>query len=723
MSRGALLLVLLAFAAGGAFGFAIGTGTDDGAEAPVSPEPGPPGSRRPRTAHPEEYAPADSDLTRALSRLGVPEAASGSGRIEVFVHTEEGEPLPGVLVRAAPVRERYEDPVRSGRVPEDPPLEDLVRELAVETLLGRSERVEAVTGADGACELVGLADLPYEVAAYLEGWSFRGETETTRVRSGSEVRFRAADRARLELTVLLPDGTEPVVADVQVSGKIGTGQRRWTPSRREAWVPPDVWTVTVTAGEVHEFRSSPVDVFVPPEGMPEPVTIRLDPRTGIRGRVVLPEGDLGAAGKLRACRLLEGEGEDTRCLLDGGRGQDVTVGRDGSFVLLDLAAGTWVIGMVTGGEVVGRTVVEVTSGLASCVVALPDPDPEGSVIVTVLGPDGKRDDRVSVVSELVVGEQRWAGPPGVPIRAGGFRVAHARPGEGASPGEASFTLVVRSRLYGESRVPYGGPGERQVEVRLEEPASLNVKVTGYTEGGHAGHVRLILVPPAGAGGSPYWQTDRPPDAQGRYVVPGIPPGDYRLVVQAMLDKSTRIPALVESIMVTPGENRIEIAMPRLYSLTIRSDTAARFGLRPPLDSPSRWRCPPRALHGGRVVWEHLPAGDYRIQPEGPSRRGIPVSVPRTREVEYDPRPDDCIVVRITDPAGILAGAGLLDGDLIVAIDGTELTDSRQMQALATLAMKNEEAAITVLRDGKRLELSVALSDWRAWGGRLEHGRR
>ncbi|MHC4860236.1 MAG: hypothetical protein ACYTDY_09120, partial [Planctomycetota bacterium] len=604
MSRGALLLVLVAFAAGGAFGFVIGTGGDDPTEGPVSPQPGRAGSRAPRPAPLEGPSPADPDLARALSRLHVPEAAWESGRIAVLVRTEEGEPLPGVLVRAAPVRETYEDPVRSGRVPVDPPVEDLVRELAVETRLARAERVEAVTGADGACELVGLADLPYDVAAYLEGWSFRGETQTTKVRSGSEVRFRAADRARLELTVLLPDGTEPPVAHVQVSGKIGTGQRRWTPSRREAWLPPDVWTLTVTAGEANEFRSSPVDVFVPPEGTPEPITIRLDPRTGIRGRVVLPEGELAAAGKLRACRLIEGEGTDTERLLDDRHGQDVKVGREGTFVVLDLAAGTWVLGLVTGGEAVGRTAVEVTSGLATCEIELPDPDPEGSVIVIVLGPDGKRDDRVSVVSQLAVGEQRWSGPPGVPIRAGGFRVAHARPGEGASPGEAVHTLVVRSRLYGESRVEYGGPGERRVEVKLEEPASLNVKVTGYTEGGHAGHVKLILVPPAGAGGSPYWQTDRPPDEQGRYVVPGIPPGDYRLVVQAMLDKNTRIPALVQSIMVAPGENRIEVSMPRLYSLTIRSDTpSARFGLRPPLDSPQRWRCPPRSPRGGRVVWE------------------------------------------------------------------------------------------------------------------------
>jgi hypothetical protein len=580
-----------------------------------------------------------------------------------------------------------------------------------------------VTGEDGACELVGLADLPYSVAAYLEGFSFRGETETARVQSGAEVRFRAADRARVELTVLLPDGTEPVVALLSVSGKMGTGQRRWTPGRRDAWVPPDTWTITATAGESNEFRSSPVDVAVPPEGLSDPVTIRLDPRTGIRGRVVLPEGDLGASGKIRAVRLLEGEDADTERLTDPGHGQDVKVARGGSFVVLDLAPGTWVLGLVTGSEAVGRTAVQVSQGLAECEIVMPDADPEGSVIVTVLDPEGNRDDRVSVVGEMIVGEQRTTGPRGVPLRDGGFRVVHALPREGAL-GEVRYVLVVRSRLYGESRVPYGGPGERHVEVRLEKPASLTVRVTGYTASGHAGHVKLILVPPAGRGGGPYWQTDRPPDEQGVYRLPHVTPGDYRLVVQAMLDKTTRIPAGVHDVMVAPGDNSIEVAMPRLHSLAIVSGTAnARFGLRPPLESGQRWRCAPRSPRGGRVVWEHLPAGEYRIEPQGPARRAIRVSVPGTREVEYDPRPDNCLLVRITDPAGVFARAGLEDGDVIVAIDGTELTDSRQMQALGTLAMKKREAEVTVLRGGRRVEVRANLSDWQAWGGRLEHARR
>ena len=64
MSRGALLLLLVAFAAGGAFGFVIGTGGDPDAEpsAPMPPlGPGPP---RPKPA--DEPLPTDPDLARGI---------------------------------------------------------------------------------------------------------------------------------------------------------------------------------------------------------------------------------------------------------------------------------------------------------------------------------------------------------------------------------------------------------------------------------------------------------------------------------------------------------------------------------------------------------------------------------------------------------------------------------------------------------------------------------
>ena len=150
MSRGALLLLLVAFAAAGAIGFVIGTGGDPG-----TAEDAPTGSTRPRQEprppDPAGTSPRGPDLARALSRLPVPDAAWGTGRIPVLVRTEEGAPLPGVLVRAVPVRERFEDPVRSGRLPDDPPVEDLVERLVAQTLRARAERIEAVTGEDGAC--------------------------------------------------------------------------------------------------------------------------------------------------------------------------------------------------------------------------------------------------------------------------------------------------------------------------------------------------------------------------------------------------------------------------------------------------------------------------------------------------------------------------------------------------------------------------------------------
>jgi hypothetical protein len=622
------------------------------------------------------------------------------------------------------VRESHEDPVRSGAAPEDPPVEDLVAALVARTRRDRAERIEGVTGEDGRCGLNGLADLPYRVSAYAEGWSFRPVTPYHAVRDGAEVGFRGTPRGHVSLTVLLPDGTEPEWARIEFSGRPYGGWRRWTPGRRDAWPAPGTYSVSAIAGEASEFRSAPVEIAVPPEGLGDPIVLRLDPRTGIRGRVVLPDGDLGAPGRLRALRLVEGEDAEAARFLDDQQTQEVKVAADGKFTILDLEPGEWLVGLVTGREAIGRTLVRVESGLADCEVVLPEPDPTESAIVTVKGPDGKREIRLSVVSELSAGEMRWAGPPGVPLESGDFRVVHARPKEGEMAEGGAWTLRLWSREYGEVRVPYGGPSERRVEVTLEEPARLTVTLTGYAAGEDAGHVKLILVPAEGAGQGPYWRTDKEPDPAGRWTADALAPGDYRIVVQILPDKRARIPAVVREVGVYAGENKVEIPMPRLYTLSILSDVpSSSFALRPPRESRQRWHVGGRTPKDGRVVFTHLPAGDYLVEPSGPARRPMYATLPGTSELTYDPRPDNCLIIRITDESGVFARAGLREGDVVVAIDGTDLTDARQMQALGTLAMKKREATLTILRGGQRVEVKADLSDYRSWGARFEATRR
>jgi hypothetical protein len=720
LNRTAFLFALFAFAAGGTIGFVAGRGSD-----PATPSRPPELSLSTDSA--TDTAPPDRDVggRETGRRIAGGGRGSGTGSSTVVVRTEEGEPLAGVLARATPNRGGASFYDRSGRPPEDRPVGELAAELVERTRRERAERVEAVTGDDGTCVLTGLGDREYSIEVYREGFRFRSENATRHVRPGGEARFRAQAQGSLEVRVLRPDGREPESATVDFAGKVNQGYRPWRPDRREVWSLPGEWTLTAEAGEAKEYRSEPVEVSVEPESRGVPVVVRLEERTGIRGRVVLPPGDLRPMGELRALRLTEGEEADTRRILDRDAAQDVRLRGNGEFSLLDLEPGAWLVALVTHDEVIARQTATVTRGLAECVIEVPAPDPADSVIVDVLGPNGRPTSGVYLLSELHVGDRAWAGPAGIPLRDGGYRVRHAGPGDGFPTTGGSYVLRVSSQRYGEVERPYSGPGAARFTIRLAEPGSLTVTLAGYRGSGHEGHVKALLRSPAGSAGSVQWRTDKPFGADGRYVASPLEPGDYELVVYTVVGSQEKLPALARPITVAPGDNEVEIPMPDLCTLTVLCEVPKMsFRIEVPGWPGTIAHTSSRRVVEGRVVWEHVPAGEYRIQPIfGPSSREIPVRVPQTLRVKYDPTPDNAFEVRIMSDAGSLARAGLRDGDLIVAIDGEELTDGAQMQALRTLAEKKEKTRLTVLRGRERIGIEADLSDRRSWGGSLSGARR
>ena len=104
-----------------------------------------------------------------------------------------------------------------------------------------------------------------------------------------------------------------------------------------------------------------------------------------------------------------------------------------------------------------------------------------------------------------------------------------------------------------------------------------------------------------------------------------------------------------------------------------------------------------------------------------------VTVPAQSVVRFEPMVFDCFVVRITDASGLLVRAGFVEGDLVAAIDGTELTADRQMNALLSAAMVKEKSEFTVLRGGRTLTLGFPGAEYvkapRDAGGNFVPARR
>ncbi len=103
-----------------------------------------------------------------------------------------------------------------------------------------------------------------------------------------------------------------------------------------------------------------------------------------------------------------------------------------------------------------------------------------------------------------------------------------------------------------------------------------------------------------------------------------------------------------------------------------------------------------------------------------------VRVPGPPEVMFTPEPVNAIRVGITDPAGYLGRSGFRDGDLIIALEGTEFEGTRQIQLLFATNESKEQCTFTVLRGGERLEISANMRKLRPdaeLGGDLEPATR
>jgi len=84
-----------------------------------------------------------------------------------------------------------------------------------------------------------------------------------------------------------------------------------------------------------------------------------------------------------------------------------------------------------------------------------------------------------------------------------------------------------------------------------------------------------------------------------------------------------------------------------------------------------------------------------------------VDLPGPERLVFRPRLFNALQVRTNGySAGHLQEAGLRNGDVVVAIDGSELESKLQADACLALARTHDTAKLTVLRGGRRLEIAV-----------------
>lgn len=700
----------------------------------------------------------DPDLGPALARLPIPTIDVGTGAISGTVRTVDGAPLGGVLVQAWRRRSWPAGKTRD-RPPEEPDLETAVRKAVEDWHRSRGDRRRTTTGADGTYRLEGLPEGRYLMQAWHEGHRLQAGGGAHEAQPGATVDFTATVLVRVPVTVLGPDGRAPARATIEVrvktAGSVQATTQAWTPD--EAWVELEpgtyhlVATLEATGGgtvmrSMSRFVAEGSEEFpltVEAGHPPPPVTLAIRSQPGVEVTVRFPPAETPTAGqaRVRLLALPAGTAPDLDQLARRGKTEFV-YGSHRVVAFGPLEPGRYVVGVSRsqGGAIVDSAVVEVADRLVRVELTLPAADPATQLVVRVVGPDGAAIGDASFMLTVRT-ENSSRGTGLTPVRRADGSYALDPPAEAAkhlagerAPGRR-VELEVNTPSHGSRKVEIGA-GQREVTVRFGAPATLEVTVDGYAGSALAGRLALALVPGTG-------DAD---DARSALLMrhhvgdgePGLGPngtqrfgpveaGAYTLLA-SITDRDDGfggIGAGRHALTLQPGANRWRMPVPLVYTLTVtvEGDGGGQLELCPASSETGWGQLRRRVPADGRVVFECVPAGRYRLKSWGEPGGEMRVTVPERTEVRFAPAPQNALAVDVTDAGGTLARAGLADGDVILGADGVDFAD----ETAAWAWLRTPTASRLMVRRGATVvEVTVepgALGDFQRWGGSLEPTER
>ena len=647
-------------------------------------------------------SPATDDAPATSNEIE-PRPVRGNGAISGRVRFASGEPVAGVTVEAKRRQVRRNRSRRYGPPPTPKTLAERLQEATDEYRWEVSHRVTAVTGPDGSFRLGGLVDGRYDVGAYKQGIEIHtaSGSDRTDIEPGVEVSFDAWRVSDVPVRVVLPDGTEPDRASVHWK-QVGTDHRnryRWSPDDRNPQVRWGKHTVYAESGEQQELRSEDQELEVGPGATPS-VTLKLKGRPGIAGRVIFPKGWSLESGQVRALRFV-GDAPSDEELIEEGKSDWIRDGDNFRFSFTDVEPGQYRLGTGLTRYAIDVTVdITVTDALVEQDIEVPAPDADRYLKVIGYSPDG------GVLSDLsfTLAAQSGRGSSSTSAHGaqqddGSYWLSRKKWPDLAQQKDVALTVTVQSESYGSIELPYAA-GDPLLEARFEEPAYVNVIVSGYDP---SQKIRVRVRQKAQNRGGASVSSDVGGD--GRARAGPLPPGEYQVELSSRRGGSV----LGETdVVLQSGENQAEIAVPELYDLTISFPESSR-GRQVQLQS-SMHRVGGSETIGedGEVRYSELRAGTYRVMVYGVG--GGPelmsVEVRRDTKVEFQAQSINALEVRISDRNGHLATAGLQDGDLIIGIEGQEFENMQQMQIAFVSVMAKESVKLSVERAGRTFQASI-----------------
>jgi hypothetical protein len=719
------------------------------ASASVEPsEPAAPEFEATRTTAPIDRSSAPGDVvervTAAARSAPLPAVRRGTRSIRGRVVDREGAPLAGAILRATRQVEPERAPTRSRTGESAPPaesLDDAVRGAVQSWYEKNGDRRETTSDGQGAYELPELREGRWTVQAWSDGWTLEALGDTT-VMPDATLDFSAAPVVRVEVAVLLPDGSPAPGAAIQVKRRSDRNPRRteaWSRATPLVALTSGEWELKATLGDPDQgpswpeyLASKPLLVSLASGVEPPACTLRLEGAPGIRGEI----RDLGRTPRrqlvVKYQALAAGATPDLKAMARAQDNTQVWV-NNGRYAFKDLAPGRYLVGASRGWNerIAAHAVVEVGQGMVVQDLEIPALDPRWCVVVRAKDPAGRPLDDVTFTVQAVRGGQGLGGGNAATERQldGSYWVpldrfdnqywdGNAQADEldltKSWPSDLKVTLWCWSARYGSKSAEIAS-STRTLELLFGEPAMLVAAVAGYAESGYAGRLSLSIERIDPGGSNNYWGGgDDKVGSDGTQKLGPVEPGAWRLslwVQQRGGNQWERTLGSTIDVTLAPGENRASIALPALHTLIVEVPGAPRTSVQlNPSGNAPRGRSFNNGQRqtdaSGRVTFEDVPAGEYVVTLRGGSGGTMKVTVPAGGPVRFESTPENALVVYVNKNDGRLAGAGFKNRDMIVAVDGKEYATAAELQSALSARLSSSSIALSLVRDGKPFDLTI-----------------
>lgn len=676
-----------------------------------------------------------------------PSAAQATGSITGFVRDPDGAPVAGVEVRATAGQPRTSNVIDSATLytglTAPATLDAALDRAAQRWAESRGREARTQTAEDGSYTLpaVGGGDST-SVDAGLAGWAVTALGRNSELESGARLDFVARRAARLHVDVVDANGVALAEAVLQWKA---TDNSRYIAWRRGTplFVAPDAGQLRAHldyVGNDNQSRpdsraASPFVALVLAAGDEQEVRLVVEPRVRVEGRILEADGRLCTRfSSVVAAPITEAATGD-----DFGAVVESTAARRSRFVLHDLAPGRWNFGVeLPDYTITARVTVDIAVGTNTFDIVVPANDPERTLTVRVVGPDGLPARSQSIEAEWSGGERDSVGHSTDTV--GVVTVDLVELSDGAEePWSVLTDLRIRAstsdRRAGVVSVP---PDSREVTVVLEEPGRVVVTAEGLDDSSLAAVVSVRInrlrgydpsEPTKFSGAS--WRSESPQRAGNTWTYERIETGyhEVQLVVPRDVNRRGSLAAIAGRVVeVTSAGVDVVIAVPTFHEVRVvaaglevgTSMWLTRVDATPLLTSNGLGRGAAETDERGIAVFTDVAVGRYALTCQA-SEGQLEIDVP-CGDVVFDLPTWNAWRVVVTSTEGKLHRAGLRDGDLVIGFVGS---DTRLLSAwMKILSAADGAVPVAIVERGdQRLEIELgplAHENWwfEGMGGQL-----